>query len=75
MRRITKIIIDHLVGTLVAVFFVVIFLFFGISVYVQGECLKYGYKNGRLDYSITGYCIKRVDQTDVVVLLSSLRGS
>ena len=39
----------------------------------QSSCLKYGYPTHRMDYKFTIYCVKRVNQTDVVVPLSSIK--
>ncbi len=37
------------------------------------QCLAAGYPQASQDWTLKGYCIKRVDQTDVVVALSELR--
>jgi hypothetical protein len=34
---------------------------------VKSECLAAGYPNHEIDWSLNAYCIKRVNQTDVVV--------
>lgn len=39
---------------------------------LQKQCLELGYKEVSFDYTLEGYCIKRVDQTDVVVPLKDL---
>lgn len=41
---------------------------------VGSECLRLGYPHGEISLSfVSAYCIKRVDQTDVVVSLDSAR--
>lgn len=37
-------------------------------------CLKNGYPNVTTTYSSEAYCIKRLDQTDIVVPVSELTG-
>ncbi len=36
-------------------------------VIVERACLKAGYPKSRVDYTLTGYCVRIVDQTEVVV--------
>jgi hypothetical protein len=36
------------------------------------QCLAAGWPRAEMDYTLTQYCIKRVDQTDVVVPLSKI---
>ena len=38
----------------------------------EARCLAYGYSSANTTMAMTTYCIKRVDQTDVVVRLDSL---
>lgn len=58
------------VTTLVLLYFVVFAVRLAI---VESECLSYGYPKGRVDMVFSGYCVKRVDQTDVVVPVSKVR--
>lgn len=54
---------------------IAIVLVLGVGVmagYTQSACLGKGYPKGMIDWTLTSYCIKRVDQTDVVVPLKSL---
>lgn len=46
-----------------------------VPVYARAEaaCLAAGYPRSSVDWALRGYCIKRVDYTDVVVALSDLR--
>jgi hypothetical protein len=36
-------------------------------------CLKAGYPEAKIDFTFNQYCIKRVDQTDVVVPLKEIK--
>jgi len=36
------------------------------------QCLASGWPRAEIDYTLTQYCIKRVDQTDVVVPLRDI---
>lgn len=36
------------------------------------QCLRYGYRSASVDILYTQYCIKRVNQTDVVTPLNEL---
>ena len=40
---------------------------------IQSRCLRAGYLSFRVDYRLNAYCVKRVDQTDVVVPLADVR--
>ena len=39
----------------------------------QEKCLSMGWPSAKLDYTLKQYCVKRVDQTDVVRPLNELR--
>jgi hypothetical protein len=41
---------------------------------IDAQCLRAGYPGSTYDYALNAYCVKRVDQTDVVVPLSEVRG-
>lgn len=45
----------------------------GMTLKAQSDCLGAGYKEGKVDFTLTAYCIKRVDQTDIVVPLEDLQ--
>jgi hypothetical protein len=45
----------------------------GAEARTQQACLSHGYPDYRLDYTFTQYCVKRVDQTDVVILLHEIK--
>ena len=36
-------------------------------------CLEQGWPNAKISWGFTGYCIKRVDQTDIVIPTSQLK--
>jgi len=58
---------------LVAFVLVVLMLtYLGSWAKAERKCLAAGYKSGKIDVLLTGYCIKRVDQTDVVVPLKKI---
>lgn len=40
--------------------------------YADSHCLRHGYPQSSLTFTFHAYCIKRVNQTDVVVPLDSL---
>ncbi len=45
-----------------------------LTLRVHNDCLRRGYPDAKLTYpNFTGYCIKRVNQTDSVVALSRLK--
>lgn len=37
------------------------------------ECLQAGYPSSRMDWQLKTYCVKRQDQTDIVVPLAEVR--
>lgn len=43
------------------------------EVLTSSACLPHGYPRGAVTPTFTRYCVKRVDQADVVVLLLELR--
>lgn len=55
---------------LVGVVSIVVGVTFGVvQASTLKQCLALGYPSARIDYMLTQYCVKRVDQTDVVVPL------
>ena len=58
---------------LVFLFVVLLILSGSIDVYTKSQCYSLGYTTGKVDVFLNQYCIKRVDQTDVVVSLDQLR--
>ena len=44
-------------------------------IFAQEVCLAHGYPNGRIDYKLNAYCVKRVNQTDFVVPLADVAGA
>lgn len=67
MENTLKIIISLLLIALIG-----LFICGYTMIYTQSKCLSLGYPRSDVDYILTRYCIKRVDQTDVVVPLSKL---
>ena len=56
------------------VILVTVILVFGVaSANARKQCLAAGWPKAEVDYMLNTYCIKRVDQTDVVVPLKELR--
>ena len=51
------------------VFLIYILIWTILSAATEAACLAKGYKSGKVDFQYNEYCIKRVDQTDVVVNL------
>ena len=45
-----------------------------VGAVTQKGCLAFGYPSFKIDYTFSAYCVKRVDQTDVVERLEKLRG-
>lgn len=39
----------------------------------KAECLSYGYSRAEVDMYLVSYCVRRLDQTDVVVPLEKVR--
>lgn len=44
-----------------------------VSLSANKFCLERGFAGSRIDYTFTGYCIKREDQTDVVIPIAALK--
>ncbi len=61
------------VGILV-IFIVISCIIYGVAkLGTNSACLSYGYKSAKIDYALNAYCIKRVNQTDVVIPLSKAK--
>lgn len=43
------------------------------GLYVETQCLRAGYPDSKVTAIGTAYCVRRVDQTDEVIPLSSVR--
>jgi hypothetical protein len=56
--------------------FLLLLLFLGVfivaSVRTERACLVAGYSGMEIDFTLTGYCTKRVEQTDVVIPVSEI---
>ncbi len=57
---------------IVAVIVLIVVLILGIN-RREAQCMEYGYASANTTMFGTTYCIKRVNQTDVVVRLDSLQ--
>lgn len=51
----------------------IVFVYIPVTVSASSDCLFYGYPNSRVTMTLTRYCMKRVDETDVVTPLSELQ--
>jgi len=58
---------------LVAVMLIAICVLGGQLLYTKSKCLKAGYPSTTIDVFLNFYCIKRQDQTDVVVPAKELK--
>lgn len=56
-----------------AAFVLYLVLVLAILIPAENACLRRGYREATVTGNLTAYCIKRVNQTDVVVPLDSLR--
>lgn len=58
-----------------AVFIVLTWLLLGFAAKFTAntKCLRFGYSSSKIDATFDSYCIKRVNQTDVVIPLSELK--
>ena len=63
---------DLILMTLTIMSVLVIVVIFVTQAYVTKACLERGYREGKFDFTFTMYCVKRVDQTDVVTPLEEL---
>jgi len=70
---------DKIAGILVILTFiaVVAILLYGSlmgigNATVDSQCLKRGWREGRIDYTLTKYCVNRNDQTDTVKPLKEI---
>lgn len=45
------------------------------EVYLMPFCLEHGYKESRITWKFDRYCIKRLDQTDIVVPYRKVGGA
>jgi hypothetical protein len=48
-------------------------VFYAAFLRTEADCLAAGYTAAKIDYKFTEYCIKRIDQTDVVVRLKDIQ--
>jgi hypothetical protein len=45
----------------------------GVVMATERACLKAGYREAHVDFTLNRYCVKRVEQTDVVIPLEQVR--
>jgi hypothetical protein len=60
-------------GVLIGVVLLVLAAFIPLNATAHIECLRLGYPSHRVTLLMERYCVKRVDQTDVVVPLHEAR--
>jgi len=54
---------------------IVFFVVMGVkAARLDADCLRAGYPNSKMTWNLEGYCVKRVDQTDTVVPIDTVRG-
>lgn len=49
------------------------FILSGIDMYTDVQCAKLGWPNDKITITASRYCVRRVNQTDVIVSLDSAR--
>lgn len=59
--------IECVIAAVVAILLAIIAVSIGMKVPGNAACLKAGYPTYTFDFKLNGYCVKRLDQTDVVV--------
>lgn len=52
---------------------IAVILVLGIFAATNSACLRLGYAHARIDWTLSRYCVTRVNQTDIVVPLSEAR--
>lgn len=45
----------------------------GLQLYAENICNQSGYPNAKVTWTLSLYCVKRVDQTDTVVPLAEVK--
>ena len=57
-----------IVGSILFVLFIGLGILFAVVwFHANIKCLEAGFRDTRIDFLLNAYCIKRVDQTDIVV--------
>jgi len=72
MESFEKFMLCAVVPFLIITLGVLMFVVIPITMFVSSKCLQHGYPEGQIEYNLTAYCVKRVNQTDVVVPLKDL---
>lgn len=62
--------VEWLIFLLFGVFVGLLLLWAGVALHTQSVCLEAGYPSAKMSVGFSRYCIKRVDQTDIVVPLA-----
>lgn len=63
---------DGIATTILIIILAAVFSYGIKALLVDSDCLELGYPRSHIDYKLTGYCAKRVNQTDIVVLIKEL---
>lgn len=58
---------------LALVFVVFIFVYVGLSLDLSAQCAEMGWPEYRITWNLEKYCVKRVNQTDYIKLLSEIK--
>ena len=61
---------DALIGYSGVIAIFLLCVYFGTTIATERACLRAGYPDYRVSFPLERYCVKRVDQSDVVVPLS-----
>lgn len=63
--------LDYVLGTLTLVLLAGMGVFGCTTLVTKRACLQAGYPGAQVSFALERYCVKRVDQTDIVVPLES----
>ena len=61
-----------IIGTIIIGFVVFVAVYGTVNISSEKACLALGWPSTKVDVSLNAYCVKRVDQTDIVVPLREL---
>lgn len=65
--------IEWVIAAAIAVIVATLLTLGFVSASASKQCLAAGWPAAKVDYSLNQYCVKRVDQTDVVVPLEQIK--
>ena len=66
--------VELVAGAVSALVLIVVLVFSAADSIAQSRCYERGWPSAKVDYRLRMYCVKRVDQTDVVRPLSEVGG-